>query len=249
MLYPSETEYLKLAREYNLIPVYKELLADTETPVSVLQRFRDCENVFLLESMEGGETWGRYSFVGIDPEIFLEVDHSRGDTGKIEKLREVYRNVRTAPVAGLPRFFGGAVGFLAYESMAEFERMPKPKPCADPNALRSRFLKADRMIVFDNVRHTVKIVASTRPSAAQSPAEAYRSARADIERIEGILNRPVPPAPAERVPHAGFKSNMTEDEYCNMVSRAKEYIVAGDIIQAVLSQRFSAESRIPKGLS
>ena len=245
MLHPTEKEYLKLARDYDLIPVAEELLADRETPVSVLQRFAHNSNVFLLESMEGGERWGRYSFIGVDPELFLEVDHSRGRTGQLHALRRVFKDVRVAPVPGIPRFFGGAVGFLGYEAMAEFERLPLPKRRPGSPAPRSRFLKAERMIVFDNVRHTAQIVVCTWPSAARSPSEAYRSARGAIEAIRATLDRAAPPVPGERHPAVEFTSNMTRDEFCRMVSRAREYITAGDIIQAVLSQRFSAESRLP----
>jgi len=171
MIYPSEHEYIKLARDYDLVPVYKEILADTETPVSVLQRYADRENVFLLESMEGGETWGRYSFVGIDPEPFLDVDHSSGRTGQLEALRSVYRGMRVAEIAGLPRFFGGAVGFIGYEAMGEFERMPEPVTSGSLVIPRSRFLKADHIIVFDNIRHTVKIVVCTRPEVRSQKSE------------------------------------------------------------------------------
>jgi anthranilate synthase component 1 len=245
MIRPTQQEYEKLARDYDLIPVYKEILADTETPVSVLQRFADRENVFLLESMEGGEKWGRYSFIGVDPELFLEVDHSSGKTGRLEALREVYRGLRVAEVPGLPRFFGGAVGFVGYEAMSEFERMPAPKPVKGYVVPRSRFLKADKIIVFDNVRHTVKVVVSTRPKQAGSPAAAYKAAMAEIDAIVATMNQPAPPAKADSFPAVKFQSNMSRAQYTGMVSKAKEYIYAGDIIQAVLSQRFSARSALP----
>ncbi|MEI6219032.1 MAG: anthranilate synthase component I, partial [bacterium] len=114
---PDLKQYEQLANDYNLIPVYGETLADSETPVSVLGRFVDCRNVFLLESMEGGETWGRYSFIGVDPELFLEADHSAGRTGSLGKLRTVYDGVKVAPVADLPRFCGGVVGFIGYDGI------------------------------------------------------------------------------------------------------------------------------------
>ena len=110
IMYPNEKDYAGLARAYDIVPVYKEVLADTETPVSVLQRFMNRENVFLLESMEGGEKWGRYSFVGIDPRPFLEVDHRQSGKG-LEEIRRIFKGVRVAAVPGLPRFIGGAVGF------------------------------------------------------------------------------------------------------------------------------------------
>lgn len=245
MIRPTQQEYEKLARDYDVVPVYREILADTETPVSVLQRFSDRENVFLLESMEGGEKWGRYSFVGVDPEIFLEADHSGGKIGQLEALRDVYRGLKVAEVPGLPRFFGGAVGFIGYEAMSEFERMPKPKAAAGHIVPRSRFLKADKIIVFDNVRHTVKVVVSTKPKTAGSPAAAYRAAVAEVDAIVDTLSRPAPSARADSFPAVTFQSNMTRAQYADMVVKAKQFIYAGDIIQAVLSQRFSAQSDLP----
>lgn len=246
MLYPNEKEYQDLARNYDVVPVYEEFLEDTETPVSVLHRFCDCRNVFLLESMEGGETWGRYSFVGVDPDPLLEADHSRGRTGTLAGLRSVYHGVGVAPVPGLPRFIGGAVGFFAYESVAEFERMPPPKAAGPAPDLHSRFVKADRMIVFDNARHTAKIVVCTRP-AAGAPLDAYRAAQAAIRGIRTAMKKPLAAldTAAAAYPPVVFQSNMTREEYCGIVSKAREYIIAGDVIQVVLSQRFSAESRIP----
>ena len=244
MIYPNEKEYMALAAGHDLVPVYKEVLADTETPVSVLQRFADSENAFLLESMEGGEKWGRYSFVGVDPELLLEVDHTGEPTGALEELRHVYRDLAVAEVPGLPRFFGGAVGFLSYEAVTEFERLLPPKPSRQGVAPRSRFLKADRIIVFDNVRHTVKIVICTRPGS-ENQARAYGDAVAQLEEIARRMAGPPPPSGAARYPEVSFESNMTPAAFEQMAARAREYIVEGDIIQAVLSQRFSAQSDIP----
>lgn len=233
-----------LAQAYDIVPVYKEVLADMETPVSVLQRFMNRENVFLLESMEGGEKWGRYSFVGVDPRPLLEVDHRQPPSGGLEELRRIFRNVKVAAVPGLPRFMGGAVGFLGYEAIGEFERMPVPKAGVESRRLRSRFVQADRMIVFDNVRHTLKIVVCTRPAEASSPQAAYRKAMSEIEGIEHTLNQPTAPPALDKAGEVKFVSNMAPEAFRAMVSRAKEYICAGDVIQVVLSQRFSAKVEV-----
>ena len=103
MIVPERQEYEALAADFDLVPVFRELLADTETPVSVLQRFADRENVFLLESMEGGETWGRYSFLGVDPELILDCPHGAGRSGTLDSLRAAYAGLRVAEVPGLPR--------------------------------------------------------------------------------------------------------------------------------------------------
>ena len=243
MIYPDEREYARLAGEHDLVPVYREILADTETPVSVLQRFAESENAFLLESMEGGEKWGRYSFVGVDPELLFETAHGGVPSGALEQLRHVYADLRVAEIAGLPRFFGGAVGFLAYEAVGEFERLPAPRPSGSGVAPRSRFLKADRIIVFDNVRHTVKIVICTRPGP-DSVAVVYRDTVSQLDRIARRMAEPRPSAAVRPYPEVSFESNMTPAEFEHMVTRAREYIVEGDIIQAVLSQRFSARTAI-----
>ena len=243
IMYPNESTYVGLAREFDIVPVVKEVLADLETPVSVLQRFINRENAFLLESMEGGEKWGRYSFVGIDPRPFLEVDHRQPGHG-LEEIRRTFKGVRVAAIPGLPRFVGGIVGFVGYEAMGEFERMPEPKPGRMAVRLRSRFVQADRLIVFDNVRHTLKIVVCTRPGESTSPEAAYRRAVSEIEGIEHTLSLPAERAPLRAGGEVRFDSNMTREEFCDMVRRAKEYIYAGDIIQVVLSQRFSARSDI-----
>jgi anthranilate synthase component 1 len=243
MFHPTAKDFESLAASYDVVPVYREFLADTETPVSVLAKFAACDNVFLLESMEGGETWGRYSFVGVDPQPFLEADHCAGGKGSLESLRDIYANSRAAEIPGLPRFFGGAVGFIGYEAVCEFDGIPRP----DRGRMRprSRFVKADRIIVFDNVRHTVKIVSCVRPAAFSTPGEAYRQAVSSVESIAKTVFGAAPETRAACYPRPEFKSNMTPDQYMAMVRRAKEYIVAGDIIQVVLSQRFEAESSIP----
>jgi len=245
MIRPDKEEYERRAAECDVVPVYRELLADTETPVSVLARFAGEENVFLLESMEGGETWGRYSFVGVDPALCLEVDHAKGGVAGLAGLREVYRRKRVARLPGLPRFFGGVVGFVGYEAVGEFERLPDSKPGLATVVPRSRFVRADRVIVFDNVRHTIKIVISTRPSEASSPGAAYEAAVQEIESIRRRMSEPLR-MPAERCEGpVVFESNMSREAYCEMVRRAKEYIYAGDVIQTVLSQRFTAKVRVP----
>lgn len=241
----TSADYRRLAEAYNLIPVCRELLADTETPVSVLGRFADHENAFLLESVEGGETWGRYSFIGVDPELLLTAEHAvPGADAFTAALRAVYRDVRPAVPPGLPRFFGGAVGFLAYEAVGAFERLPAPKPAPVGRRLCSRFLRADELIVFDNLRHTMTLIVCSRPQAATLDAD-YRAACARLDRMEELLRRPAPPPPARKYPPPEFVSNMSAAEYQAAVCRARTYIMAGDVIQAVLSQRWQAASDVP----
>jgi anthranilate synthase component 1 len=242
MISPVRTEFEALAAGHDVVPVFEEILVDSDTPLSVFRRFADRENAFLFESMEGGEKWGRYSFVGVDPELFLRVEHGAGPSGGLEKLRDIYRGVRLAEIPGLPRFCGGAVGFVGYEAGGEFERLPHPKPDCGAVDPCSRFLKADKLIVFDNVRHTAKVVVCSRPAEFASAGEAYDDAAGQIRRIVAQLRAPAAHEDAPPREPVKLESNLSAAEFEEMVRRAKRYIVAGDIIQVVLSQRFSAPS-------
>ena len=240
-------DYARYAQDCNLIPVCREILCDLETPVAVLRRFLNRQNAFLLESVEGGETWGRYSFIGVDPELILEIDHRRTNEHKLlQGLRSVYRNVRPTPAPGLPRFIGGAVGFISYEAANEFERLPALKRTNQDTAAVSRFMRVDKLIVFDNLRHTIQIVVCSAPEPGKPPKASFQSACNELDKIEAVLREPPPPLPQFKPKAAlpGFESNMTADTYCGMVRKAKKYIVAGDIIQAVLSRRFSARASV-----
>lgn len=241
----SLSAYIEAAQNHNLVPVAREVLADMETPVSVLAKFAERERVFLLESVEGGETWGRYSFIGIDPEPLLELDHAdeaqAQDADNLAALRAIYRDARPAALPGLPRFVGGAVGFLAYEAVGEFERLPRPKQHRDI-APKSRFVRADKMVVFDSLRHTATIVVCSRPELHASPKAAYEAAIADIDEIEWRFSHTPATGAVRARPPAEFESNLTREQFCDIVRRAKTYIESGDIIQAVLSQRFTAST-------
>ena len=236
------------ARQGNLIPVYREKIADMETPVSVLSRFSDDENVFLLESVEGGERFGRYSFIGIRSnsvfsvekgEAFLTEKGEKHPVGKgLFALREQMKRIRAVQVPGLPPLFGGAIGFLSYETVNEFEELPAPEPpLSVPESL---LLMVDEMIIFDNVRHTVKIVVCVHTDRFSGLREAYDDAMKRIDEIEARLAEPGKEAKTVRTEAPRFTGNMTRDEFCSMVDRAKKAIRAGEIIQVVLSQKFSA---------
>jgi len=241
----TREDYLRFAKDYTLIPVTREILCDMETPVAVLSRFCARQNAFLLESVEGGEQWGRYSFIGVDPELLLEIDYSRPRHQELlVGLRSIYNGVHPAPAPGLPRFIGGAVGFISYEAAGEFERLPPPRPSEQKIAVVSRFLRVDKLIVFDNLRHTIQIVVCSRPDRKKPPESDFAAACAEIDKIEETLRLPSAQRKESEYPAPEFVSNMSPEEYCAMVKKAKEYIVAGDIIQTVLSQRFRAETAV-----
>ena len=259
MYYPDLEKFKKLTREGNLIPVYREILADVETPVTALSKLAAKSHVFLLESVEGNEKWGRFSFLGADPHLIFRV---RGDeveicnNGDIRRFRHggdplrhlqaLLKKYRPVPAPGLPRFYGGAVGYLGYGMVRYFEKLPV-RAAADLGTDEAVFLLTDTILVFDNVRHTIKIVACAFVDEKDgvTPEESYREATA---KIDGILKElqgkaailpTAGPAPDEIT----VTPNMEAEAFRDMVRRAKEYILNGDIIQAVLSQRFEVENR------
>lgn len=245
MICPEKDTFCELAADYDIVPIYKEILADAETPVTVLARFAENENAFLLESMEGGEKWGRFSFIGVNPELLFETSHTAGQTGELEKsIREIYSNLKVAQIDGLPRFFGGAVGFMGYEAVTEFENLPKPRESQRIQP-KSRFLKADRLIIFDNVRHTIKIVVCARIPKTGNREEIYNRSRIELDELAAELRKPAPQQEFTSHIPAEFESNFSKEDFEAVVEKAKGYIYDGDIIQAVLSQRFSAECGIP----
>ncbi len=248
---PTKEEFERLASEgCNLIPVYKEVAADFETPVSAYLKIAGGEPgpSFLLESVEGGERVARYSFMGTEPYRILQTGPGEpdGDGDPLLAVEAELARFRPARVEGLPRFVGGAVGYLAYEAARRFEPSVPTAP-GEPELPESVFLFTDSLLVFDHVRRRIQVIATAR---VDGPAgEAYERAVQRVDELAERLERPLPPQPR---PRAGAEppqqadasaiaqlefSNKTPGEYHRMVSLAKERIVAGDIIQAVPSQR------------
>ena len=258
MYYPDFETFQTLAQTGNLIPVYREVLADMETPLSVLARLSDRPYAFLLESVEGGEKWGRYTFIGADPRTVFQVVgnnvviEQNGDRQVIPHggdplryLQALMEGYKPAHVAGLPRFYGGAVGYLGYDMVRYFERLPA-LPKEDLDTQDAVFMMTDTFLVFDNVRHTIKAVACAEIKENMSTAElraAYDECTGKIDDLFRMTKAPLPEADRRRNGVA-LKSNMAKDDFCAMVEKAKEYIVAGDIIQVVLSQRFELENTL-----
>jgi len=257
MHYPTFEQFTRLTQEGNLIPIYREILADTETPVSALMKLHAKPHLFLLESVEGGEKWGRYTFLGSDPHMIFTVrgaDVIIQENGEIRThkhggdplglLKDLLYSYRPVPVEGLPRFYGGAVGFLGYDMVLYCEKLPAraPKDLPTDDAI---FLITDTLMIFDNVRHTIKVVSCALTEGRNDLRAVYDEATGKIDRMIEILKAPA--ARRDLAPHAPVdtppQSNMQPEAFKAMVRRAKDYIVAGDVIQVVLSQRFQKEGR------
>ena len=258
MYYPQFETFKKLTDEGNLIPVYREIMADMETPVSALLKLSSKSHAFLLESVEGGEKWGRYTFLGADPDIIFRVrgeDVIIQENGEIrsfkhegkplEFLKDLMGRYRPVHVDGLPRFYGGALGFFGYEMVRYFERLPA-EAMDDLKTDEAVFLITDTLIIFDNVKHTIKVVACAFTEGKDDLKEVYEEATGKIDAMIEMLNAPMESREDSHEQGEGFhlQSNMTPEDYKTAVRRAKDYIVSGDAIQIVLSLRIQMENNI-----
>ncbi len=252
MYSPDFTTFLAHASEGNLIPVYREIMADLDTPVSAFKKIDDGRYAFLLESIEGGEKWARYTFLGSSPSTVIRsrgttVEMINGDGGistvtiddPLGFVRDTLAVYKPVEIEGLPRFFGGAVGYLGYDMVRHFERLPElNEPVI--GAYDSYFVLTDTIVIFDSMRQKIKVVSNAHLDGDTTPEAAYAEAKAKIDALIAKLKAPLPAtAPPKKLPPVAFESNVTRDEFEQAVLSCKEYVKAGDIIQVVLSQRFS----------
>ncbi len=254
MVIPDLAGFKEMAGEGNLVPVYREILGDLDTPVSAYKKLRGRGPSFLLESVEGGEKWGRFSFLGFQPSLFFTVQNgevsleSQGTRqvlapgrNPFQHLRQVLAGVQAAPPPGLPRFWGGLVGYLSYDMVRYIERLPDSKPATPvPEA---QFMLADHLLIFDNLRQTIKVVVLAHLRPGRSLKKQYEEAMVRIQEIVASLRQPAPQSTAPPEDKLLLTSNLTPEEFQAMVLRGKEYIAAGDVIQVVLSQCFRAPWR------
>ena len=246
MYYPPLDEAKKLAGQGNLVPVYREINADLETPVSAYLKIARPPYSFLLESVEGGERLARYSFIGTEPYTVIKTGRGQKD-GLVDPLVLVEQEMSRfspVPVLGLPRFTGGAVGYLSYEAVNYFERLPSPE--GDPLGLpESLFMLSTTLLVFDHLRHKIQVVSHVHLDGDVETAYNLAVARIDelVRRLEEPLVRKIGGTPSSGEPGQKYTSNISKKEYEAMVERAKEYIYAGDVIQVVLSQRLARPTR------
>ena len=249
MITPSADEFRALAKSGRLVPIYCEVFADQETPVSAFRKLDDGPYSFLLESVEGGEMWGRYSILGSRPSmVFIAWGdrcelHAGGQVTRLPRpplveLAELLDRHQAVALPGLPRFCGGAVGYFGYDAVHWFERLPRHAR-EDLSVPVAMFMFGDVVCVFDNLAHTLKVVTHARGGSDSDAA--YRAAVARLDAEVARLRRPLAwaeprsaPAPPEP------QSTATRPGFLAGVERAREHIRAGDIFQVVLSHRMSA---------
>jgi anthranilate synthase component I len=261
---PSFAEFRRLAEQGNVVPVYRTVIADLLSPVSAFLRIapqhprasRKQAYSFLLESVEGGERVGRYTFFGVNPfQVIacrgrqITVDGPGGQTkesGNIfEYLGEVAKSYRPAPMPGLPPFSAGAVGYVSYEAVRSLERLP-PRIEPDVDLDDALFMYFTELIAFDHVQHRVYLIANVLTEDGRESLRAkYQQALIRLDALERALRGPLvlPKHARPRTP-LRFRSNMTQEQYEGMVERGKEYIRAGHVFQVVLSQRLRIPVRV-----
>lgn len=268
MIAPTEKQEFELFRKKTetarLVPFSSSLIADVDTPLTLFFKINpNREHVFLFESMEGGEKWGRFSFIGFQPLVTFE---TRGDSIEIKSyksgvlnpkrftsdpltaLRELIGEMKAFDDSSLPKFCGGAVGFLGYDMVRFMEELPDThEPLEFPD---SSFMIPGTVLVHDSLAQTVTIVHWVDTGDGHSLEHHFVQARKAIEEITGLIRQPVPEeyfikTGSSATQGCEFDSNMEPARYHQMVERAKEYILAGDIFQVVLSQRFHTRTTLP----
>jgi anthranilate synthase component I len=252
---PDRATFLRLTRTHTLVPLYRTLTADLETPVSAFLRLAASEpECFLLESVEGGERLGRYTYIGTRPSRRIvshgtqveitEHGRTRSVTGDVfALLREALSGHTPARVPGLPPFTAGAVGFFSYDVVRQIERLPD-RTADDLGMPDACLMFFDEVLAFDHVRKEILLIV-TADIARHKPQVAYADALQRLDRLERRLARPLPKLSSHKSAHGPAKlrpaSRTRKAAYCKAVERAREYIAAGDIFQVVLSQRLDFE--------
>ncbi|MFH1753980.1 MAG: anthranilate synthase component I [Candidatus Omnitrophota bacterium] len=256
MFKPTKEEFIELAKRGNLIPIYREIVADLETPVSTFLKMNKSDYAYLLESVEGGVKIARYSFLGCDPSIIIKTKGNkieiikgkskrsfRAKEDPLAELKKLISPYKFVSVGGLPRFCGGMVGYIGYDMVRHFEEIPD-RNRDDLRLPDSIFMLTDTILIFDHIDHVIKVVCNVSVKDGISKkrlAKAYDSATKRVDSIIKRLSRPlkIKPKKKRRKAPAPFRSNYTKKQFMKMVEKAKKYIRSGDIIQAVLSQRLS----------
>ncbi|MDD5130811.1 MAG: anthranilate synthase component I [Candidatus Omnitrophica bacterium] len=258
---PNFNEFLKLSRKGNVIPVYLEINADLDTPVSAFLKMEKGEYAFLLESVEGQEKIARYSFLGSNPSLILksqgrkiEILYPQKNNKKsftfpgspLDEIKKIMQDFKSVEVPGLPRFYGGLVGYVGYDTVRFFENIPdKNKDYLNiPDII---LILTDTLLIFDRLNHTIKILSNVilpKGCSLLKKKQLYEKAIKKIEQIHNNFNKSVIDQSSLKKPgELSVSSNLTQPEFVRMVRQGKKYIKKGDIIQVVLSQRFKVKTQ------
>ncbi|MDH5661660.1 MAG: anthranilate synthase component I [Elusimicrobiota bacterium] len=258
MFHPGFSQFKRLAKKGNLLPVYKEILADMETPVSAFTKVGMGKYAYLLESVEGGEKLGRYSFLSSSPALIFEskgkkvtlslktsvMRQVKETENPLEELRKIMQKYKPVEVEGLPRFYGGAVGYIGYDMVKFIEDIPSANP-DDLDLPDCKFIFTDNLLIFDHVAHTIKVVSCVHLDKEKINLKSlYNEACRKIERLITELRKKPRKRPKTKRPGSSkivLQSNFTRNGFERIVAKAKEYIRRGDIIQTVLSQRLETK--------
>ena len=257
---PTFSEFRRLAKQGNVVPVFKPVVADTLTPVSAYLRLAEGRPYsFMLESVEGGETLGRYTFLGVNPFMIVRcrgnritIERGREKIEKTGNIVEVFRDLarpyRPVSVPGLPPFSAGAVGYLSYETVRQLEKLPE-NAREDLNLDDAQLMYFTDLLAVDHTRHRIIIIANVlTEEGSGSLGQKYKAALRRVEQMERGLKRPARAERARLARRSGrlpVRSNLTRSQFMQKVEKAKEYIRAGDIFQVVVSQRLRFPLRVP----
>ncbi len=247
MITPNCTQIEQLAGNYSIIPVCREIYADVVTPIILLRKLsRISQSFFLLESIEGGEKWGRYSFLGFDPIVHItckagtiRIDRDGKETIRTgmpyDVLRELLEEYKAPSLPGMPPFTGGLVGYFSYGMIRYAEPVLK---LAESEFNDFDLMLFDKVIAYDHLKQKINIIVNMKTDKLM---ENYGEARAEIDNILRLIHEPVRPEEEKISSEPKFVCNTTKDEYSRMVEKTKNYIVNGDIFQAVISRRFETD--------
>jgi anthranilate synthase component 1 len=258
MYYPDIKKFLKLAKKGLVVPIYKEILADLTTPVSAFRKLsKGSKYSFLLESVEGGEIIGRYSFLGVDPyltfqskgnkyRIVSENEKKQGLTDDpLKELKSIMKPFRSLDIEELPRFTGGAVGYISYPAIRFWEKIPKTKP-DDLRVPDMFFLLTETVVVFDHVQHKMKVICNAfiKDTDKGTLKKIYNKSVNNIDAmVEKLKTESLSSKQRKREKKSStWKSNFIPEDFIKAVDKAKQYIRAGDILQVVLSQRWAKKT-------
>ncbi len=262
MYKPNFEEFCKLADEGNLIPVYRDILSDIDTPVTAFKKIDSGKFSYLLESVEGGNKWGRYSFIGSEPRVIFKskgrdvsitkdekTNTFKAELTAIECFRELMNDYRPVNIPELPRFYGGAVGFFSYDTVRLFEDLPDD--CNDDLETSDIFFMiTDTVLIFDNINLKLKCLCNVRVDEFASLREAYSYG---CSKVDGLVSKIKKPTRLSLVTaskenegenSSKFRSNTSYERFVENVDKAKKYIKNGDIFQVVLSQRLECDLEI-----